>query len=635
MNVQVTTDGSRILVRFPYSADLVASVKRVPGARWNPDDKTWRVPLTMDSCRTLRRVFGCSLEIAPPLASFAREELRREAALEATRAGEAVSLDRTHERAPDLYMAMDARPYQLMGASFGVNAKQFCLGDQPGLGKTLQTLSILTETNSQRILVSCPRTATSSVWQRETWTWSNDILPFVAQGSRKQREDAMVAFDQAEGPKMLIINHEMLRVRRLQECQVDSLGPMPQVPFGSCKKNHDHNTINDPEWPYLFEGKWDAIILDESHNLLASTYNVQSKHITQGRYGAMQIRRRLRPDGLAIALSGTPFRSKLTKSWGTLNWLRPDVFGSYWNFAGTHFGVEDERVSKSKTVKVVAGGAKVPKPLDQEAFDKALRPYYLARTKADAAPDLPPITYAGTLSKDSPVDGLRGIWLPMDPKQRKAYDDIHDWGEARVRDGRLTATGILAELTRMRQFACSYGRMEGEDFLPDLPSNKLDWIIEFLLEREGNDGKVLIASEFTRLIELSANVVGKELGTPVLSLTGKTSDRNRILFQKRFNDPDDPARVAFINTKAGGEAITLDKCCDDIVLMDTPWISDAEEQVVARIHRVSRIHPVTVWRLMSEDTVDEWMAGLNAEQRAELLAAHPNDKARIAEGAVR
>lgn len=628
MVTTITTDGEKVLARIPYAqGEGPTLAKKVPGARWDPEDKVWKYPLTLDTCRTFRRVFGAALEVLPPLAAYARAALAREAALDAYRDGRAVSLDRTRDVAPELYAAMDARPYQLMGASFGAQQKQFCLGDKPGLGKTLQTLATLTEANCQNILVGCPRTAAYTVWWRETRKWTPEIWPVVAQGDRGEREDAMYNFLESAPPRMLIINNEMVRCRRLQECQIDG---RPRVPWKSCDKDHEHKTVVEPWWPFLFDQEWDAIILDESHHLLASTYNVQSDHITQGRYGAMHLRKRLAYDGLAIALSGTPFRSNLTKSWGTMNWLRPDVFTSYWNFAATHFGVEEERKGR-RIVKVVAQGAKVPKPLDQAAFDAAIRPYYLARTKEDAAPDLPPISYAGTLGDNSAEDGLKAVWLQLDPKQRKAYDDIVEDAETKLPGGKLLVTGVLAEITRMRQLACSYGRMEGRNFIPDLPSNKLEWLIEFALENQGNDDKILVASEFTELLELSANAVGNELHEPVLLLSGKTTDANRRLFQEKFNNVDDPARVGFINTKAGGESITLDTCCDNIVLLDTPWTADAEEQVVSRIHRVSRPdHKVMVWRLASEDTVDQWMAELTAEQRAVLFAAHPRDAATLA-----
>src|SRR5215469_2644244 len=181
--------------------------------------------------------------------------------------------------------------------------------------------------------------------------------------------------------KMLIINIEMVRAKRHELC--------PDSPTGECvygdrpPQGHRHTYKAEPDWPFLTEQSWDAIVFDESHNLLASTANVQSKRITQARFGAVQIRKQLRPGGLAIALSGTPFRSKLEKGWGTLNWLRPDVFSSYWRWAETFFGVEEGAYGK-----IVGGGEKVLEPRNAKAWDRMLRPYYLKRTKADAAPDL-------------------------------------------------------------------------------------------------------------------------------------------------------------------------------------------------------------------------------------------------------
>ena len=94
-----------------------------------------------------------------------------------------------------------------------------------------------------------------------------------------------------------------------------------------------HQWEVDANWPFLFDRKWDAIILDESHNLLASTANYQSKRIASSRFGAVMLRRLLRAGGLALALSGTPFRSRLERAWGSLNWCRPDIFTSFWKWA--------------------------------------------------------------------------------------------------------------------------------------------------------------------------------------------------------------------------------------------------------------------------------------------------------------
>jgi SNF2 family DNA or RNA helicase len=163
-------------------------------------------------------------------------------------------------------------------------------------------------------------------------------------------------------------------------------------------------------------------------------------------------------------------------------------------------------------------------------------------------------------------------------------------------------------------------------FEPTLPSNKIDWIIQFLLEREGYNSKVVIASNFTQVIHLLSESIRGEFGREQypFQITGNTSDIDRQRVVNRFNDPADRRRVCLIQTIAGGESITLDKCCDDLVLVDPTWTSDQEFQVVSRIHRVSRIHQVQVHRLFSVGSIDEWMASNTDEQRQVLLSANPD-----------
>lgn len=631
MRATITTDGDRILADIPYAAGSGPKwARRVPGARAKYDEAltpkkfiAWSYPLTMDTCRTFRRVFGLELEVLPALVKWAQAEVKREQAMEGMRSGTTtVSLDRVRELAPQLYLAMDSRPYQLAGTSFLVTAGQALLGDQPGLGKTLQTLATLVQKDARRILVLCPKSATYNVWVRETERWAPTIKPYRAQGSRAQREAVMADFAKTgfitrEHPRqrMLICNMEMMRAKRIWTCKdgTETEWNKPPMRKGGCKMAHEHKVSVFYEYPFLFGQKWDAIVLDESHNALASTKNTMSKDITQARLGAMHLRKRLAEGGLALAMSGTPARSKLPRFWGTLNWLRPDVFTSFWNFAKTYFDVEEGDGGYSLEVS--------KDPADPEAFDAALRPYYLARTKADVAKDLPPITYAGTPPEDNP-DGLNGVWLDMEERQAKAYDQMVKMAQATIEGGTLLANGVLAEITRRRQFACTYGSLDAaHEFSPAGPSNKLEWILEFLAERAGHEGKVVIASAFTKIVMLFAREI-QAAGYEVVTLTGATTDRGRQELVRRFADPEDSARVCIINTYAGGEAITLD-AADDMIFTDLPWTSDQAEQVESRIHRVSRVHNVTVYRLMSRGTIDEWMAGTNDEQRQRMLTAKP------------
>jgi SNF2 family DNA or RNA helicase len=635
VTADITTDGKRILALIPwFDGQGPYFAKRILGARPVYDKKVtpnkfkhWSYPLDMATCRDFRKVFGAGLTVRPPLVVWAREEVKREQALELFRNGDVSpnQLSRVRDEAPDLYKAMTDRNYQLAGAAFLAEGKKVILGDEPGLGKTLQTLAAIIESDARTILVACPRTATRAVWFNETRRWAPGICTFLAQGSRSERYDAIDGFkafsdDWPDTPRMLIINTEMIRM-------------IPEVcPYGNLKgcptdetSDHKHDR-KVADWPFLFEQEWDAIVLDESHNALATTKNVQSKGITQVRFGAVQLRKQLKPDGLAVALSGTPFRSKLPRSWGTLNWLRPDVFTSFWRFAERHFSVDSDGWGN------VVGS----EPIDQEAFNEALRPYYLVRTKAEAAPDLPPIMYAGTPPPDNP-DGSCYIRLDMEPKQAKAYWEMVRLASARINNGTIMATGVLAELTRLRQFANAYGQLWADgSMLPSMPSNKIEWILDFLREREDTGAKVVIASSFTQIVQLVQQTIvwDKDISSDVLTLTGATSDRDRASLVSRFAN-DDRVRIAVINRKAGGEAITLD-AADEMVIIDQPWLSDEDEQLTARIHRVSRIHQVTVYRLASTETVDEWMAGITEEQRRILLAAKTRDfKSQVLEAILR
>jgi superfamily II DNA or RNA helicase len=597
--VQATTEGNRILVRFPYTTADVALVKSVMGARPIYDGRKfrhWSLPLTPETCQGLRAVFGDRLQVTTALADWYRAERDRRGELEQLRAGSVSDLPRVREMAPMLWEALQNRPFQITGTAFVVRGRQVCLGDAPRLGKTYQALAAAVETGAKRILIACPRTATRTVWMRKINELTG-IMPFVAQGSHAEREQAIANFNDmpTTGPKALIINKEMIRVVRSYACPDGTENRCAPGRKGGCDEMHDHKNVYNPEWPQLFEGKWHAIILDECHHALASTKNKQSAAISQIRMGAVRLP--THPDTLKLAMSGTPFRANLNKAWGVLNWLRPDVFGSFWRFAETHFHVSHDGYGK------VVGN----KPKDETAFTDALRPYYLARSLADVAPELRPIEYVN-------------VELPMDEKQNKAYRGMARMATASVENGTLSATGVLAELTRLKQLACSYGRFSPSgSYVPALPSNKWDWLLDFLSERESVPGKVVIATQFTQLANMFVNEL-RAKGHAVVVITGESSDAQREHAQNEF--ATGPTRIAVINMFAGGEAIDL-SAADEMVFLDDPWTDDVVQQAENRILNLAKTSQLTVFHLRSENTLESWIAGLTAEQRKLLLSSKP------------
>jgi SNF2 family DNA or RNA helicase len=62
-----------------------------------------------------------------------------------------------------------------------------------------------------------------------------------------------------------------------------------------------------------------------------------------------------------------------------------------------------------------------------------------------------------------------------------------------------------------------------------------------------------------------------------------------------------------------GVGIDLD-AADDMVFFDVPYSSDDAEQVEDRIDRLSRVHRMTIWWLMSTETIDLAIAETNSDR---------------------
>lgn len=588
--------------------------KKVPGARAKYAKDVhgkkvfvaWAYPLSISVCRQLRGEFGKDLKIGKDLADWARKAIEVEKAqLELRSASDAI-LYRVPDVAPKLAEAMANRTYQRVGASFIRSGRTVLIADEPGLGKTLEALGGLIEVGAKNILVFAKLKAIETVWGREVPRWlGNAAKVYPVKGTKAQRDKVLdryrndiiqdVNFDTTDKMRILVCNIEMVRTKKHLECPIDCDDDY------QCPSKVKHKRHYETKFPQLFGITWDGIVVDESHKALIGKHTM-SKTITQVRMGMMQLD--LSGHGVKIAMSGTPYRGKLQNIWGTLNFLRPDVFSSYWRFVESYFKVDSNGYGRT------IGGLD---PAKADAYDQALAPYVLRRTKAEVAPDMPPRQYGGTpLDPEDPHSTI-GVWLEMEPAQAKRYAEIKDDADIDFDAGTLLVNGVLPELTRRKQFAIcdwdlSYRRNnkgeEIEDLRPIQPSNKFNWLLEFLEERMEAGLKVVVASQFTKVVNAFSVWLRAE-GIESYTLTGETSDKAATANVAAFNDPKDPVPVFLLNTMAGGESINLDACADDVVFLDETFIPDDQEQVENRIHRMSRIHQVNVWYLRSLGTIEE------------------------------
>ena len=602
--------GDRIALRTPYDPAVVSGIKSVlpQPRRWNKELGAWMVPLMWESCTAARQLankHNAQLFIGPELTEWAQAEKARRASIPAVDAEQAELLNVSGR----LRAAMRARPFQEVGAAFAARNGHALIADDPGLGKTLQSIGAVIEAGiTGLILVVAPKSAVYDTWPREINLWSpgDEVVivgPHLKPAARKALMDKL-SEARVPGKRVWVLTGpNYLRVK----AQTDTYG----------------NYVYDPETkqpllkharealPQFHEIAWDAVIVDEAHRYLSgATGNVKKQSGQRQGLGALNIRK----GGLRLALSGTPFRGKLHYAWGLANWLRPEAYRAYWRWVETHFDVMDD-----------GWGRKIGRAKDEGALYGELAQFMVRRTKSEVAKDLPPKMYAGTPLDAGDPNSPVAVWLSMGPDQERIYKEMESVATAELLSGDvLNANGILAIMTRLKQFACSAAHIVGETVEPAAPSNKLEWLVEWLAER-GIDGtepvtaetpKVVVGSQFRRLLEMFSAEL-QDLGIDSYLFTGNTSQAERKRIVEDWQDPESTGpRVLLLTTTAGGVSLTLDAATDDLIMLDETWVPDDTTQLEDRIHRLSRMHQVTIWKLKTLGTIEESIArDLGAKDR--------------------
>lgn len=595
MEILIERYKNRIHLYSPYDAEIVRLAKEVlgKGITHYPDGRfeAWTFPLDWTTCLELREKFNKYLVLGPRLTRWAALEKRRQFGARALSKRKAIDLPTVIAQAPSLGAALGARTYQQVGAAFIAHVRNALLADEPGLGKTLQAMAAVVQAKlSGPILVLAPATALDITWAEELRRWLPQDGCYLAMGDRAKRDQVIKqCLKGQEQRRWLLCNFEMLR-----------------------------------SYPKLLSTVWSTVVVDESQRLLICRSGKKEAWSLQ-RQGAGRLR--VAANGLRLAMSGTPYRGKIENMWGTLNWLYPDKYTSFNRWWEKWF----EYYTDTATGEVIFEGGIAPQK--RKEFYKEIDAIILRRTKREVAKDMPPKMYAGWPLDASDPNSPIGVWLPMNSKQHTAYKHMVTNAQVALKNGELMANGVLAEMTRLKQFATTNmtmqprtrrvpdpetGEIVTEEYMqpiPAYPSNKMDWLIEWMNERgivEGlPGGKVIVASQFSKIVDLASHMLTAN-GIEHCVITGSVTGLDRKRAKNAFQNPEGP-RVMLLSTKAGGVSLTLD-LADDIIFFDETFDPDDQTQVEDRADRVSRTkHQVTVWYVRSLDTLEEAIATDNAK----------------------
>ncbi|MBJ7336653.1 DEAD/DEAH box helicase [Mycolicibacterium sp.] len=290
-----------------------------------------------------------------------------------------------------------------------------------------------------------------------------------------------------------------------------------------------------------------------------------------------------------LAITGTPMENNLMELWSLLSITAPGLFPS-------------PKVFTDYFRKPIESGT------DRErlaVLRRRIKPVMLRRTKSQVAGELPP--------KQEQV-----LTLDLGPKHRKIYDTHM----ARERQKVLGLLGeweknrfqIFRSLTLLRQLSLHAGLVDATK--GDVAAAKVDFLVEQLPGLVAEGHSALVFSQFTGFLDiLRAHL--DAIGLPYSYLDGSSSSRQRDAAIRDFKAGTNA--VFLISLKAGGFGLNLTEA-DYCFVCDPWWNPAAEAQAIDRTHRIGQTRPVTVYRLVSDGTIEEKVVALQMRKR-ELFTA--------------
>lgn len=321
--------------------------------------------------------------------------------------------------------------------------------------------------------------------------------------------------------------------------------------------------------------RWGTVVLDEAQSIKNSRSLVAK--------AARELDARWK-----VALTGTPVENHLGELWSIFQFLSPELLGSWESFKrGFAVPIEKEHDDVAST-----------------RLAHLTRPFILRRTKSEVLAELPPRTDIT-------------LHVELSPEERRLYENARLAALARLakRDAAGTRDlrfDVLAALTRLRQLAC-HPRLANPE--STVSSSKLAILADTLETLRSEGHRALVFSQFTSHLALIREELDRRK-IQYLTLDGQTPAPERARRVESFQNGE--ADVFLISLMAGGTGLNL-TAADYVIHADPWWNPAVEDQATDRAHRMGQERPVTVYRLVTSDTVEEEIHRLQEHKRG-LLA---------------
>ena len=320
----------------------------------------------------------------------------------------------------------------------------------------------------------------------------------------------------------------------------------------------------------LGDRAWQMVVLDEAQAIKnAATKRAQASVGLQA--------------GFRLALSGTPVENHLDELWSLFNFVNPGLLGSREGFAKCFAGpIERDGDAEAR-----------------HALRALIRPFLLRRVKSAVLSELPPRTEQTVQVEMG--DAERAFYEAL---RQRALDSIAALdaapGQRKIH--------ILAEITRLRRACCNPALI---DAAAGVPSGKLDAFLDLVDELVRNRHRALVFSQFVGHLGLvRAALEARGIGCEYLDGSTPSAERERRV--AAFQGGNAP--LFLISLRAGGTGLNL-TAADYVVHLDPWWNPAVEDQASDRAHRIGQERPVTIYRLIMQDSIEERILRLHHDKR--------------------